>query len=229
VRTELVETGLPANTDMATISRLQNGVKITGTPPAPPAPPPPPALPETPPVLPETVDSTLAKVTAADKWAVDSVHVIDNGRSLAAAIMRGDARAVSDGSFKNAMGTSLSTLFHFSAKDPNRIVSVNAVPGNRDEQSAYRSELAGISGSLAVTAAVCRIHDIQAGSITFGLDGRQALLAAAGDWPLNPERPDFDLITDIRVKLRKLPVTVHWKWVEGHQDDDKTSHLDEWA
>jgi hypothetical protein len=157
------------------------------------------------------------------------VHVTDNGRSLAAAIIRGDARAVSDGSFKNEMGTSSSTLFHSRAKDPHRIVSVNAVPGNCDEQSAYRSELAGISGSLAVTAAVCRVHDIQDGSITFGLDGRQALLAAAGDWPLNPERPDFDLITDIRAKLRKLPVKVSWKWVEGHQDDDKASLLDEWA
>ncbi len=131
--------------------------------------------------------------------------------------------------FKNSMGTSLSILFHSRSTGPNRIVSVNAVPGNPNEQSAYRSELAGNSGSLAITAAVCRIHDINEGLITLGLDGRQALLAAAGDWPLNPARPDFDLITDIRAKVKRLPVRVKWKWVEGHQDDDQSSHLDEWA
>jgi hypothetical protein len=132
---------------------------------------------------------------------VDGIHVVDNGRSFAAAILRGEAKAVSDGSFKDSMGTSASILYHSHANDPNRMVGVNAVPGNCQEQSAYRSELAGISGSLAITAAVCRIHDIQAGSITFGLDGNQALKAAAGDWPLNPERPDYDLITDIRAKI----------------------------
>jgi hypothetical protein len=127
------------------------------------------------------------------------------------------------------MGTSSSILFHSRSTNPNRITTVNAVPGNPNEQSAYRSKLAGISGSLAITAAVCCIHDINEGSITLGLDGRQALLAAAGDWPLNPARPNFDLITDIRAKVKSLPVSVKWKWVEGHQDDDQSSHLDEWA
>jgi hypothetical protein len=57
-------------------------------------------------------------------------------------------RAVSDGSFKNAIGISASILFYSKATDPNRIISVNSVPGNREEQSAYRSELAGVSGFL---------------------------------------------------------------------------------
>jgi ribonuclease HI len=171
----------------------------------------------------------LEREKPLDKWAIDTLHERDNGTALAAAILRGEAKAVSDGSFKNAQGTSASILFHESSKEPNRIVSVNSVPGNWNEQSAYRSELAGISGSLAITAAVCHIHDIQEGSITFGLDGNQALKAAAGDWPLNPERPDFDLITDIRAKLRKLPIQVHWKWVKGHQDDRSDPVLDKWA
>jgi hypothetical protein len=214
---------LPANAHMATTTSIPTGIKITGTCMAPT----PLARPTEAP--PATMEEALASVAEADKWAIESSHITDNGNSLAAAILRGDARAVSDGSFKNSMGTSSSILFHSCSTDPNRIVSVNAVPGNPNEQSAYRSELAGISGSLAITAAVCRIHDINEGSITLGLDGRQALLAAAGDWPLNPARPDFDLITDIRAKVKRLPVRVKWKWVEGHQDDDQSSHLDEWA
>ncbi len=66
----------------------------------------------------------LALEKQADKWAVDTVHDRDNGTAFAAAILRGEAKAVSDGSFKNEQGTSASILFHSSSKDPNRIVSV---------------------------------------------------------------------------------------------------------
>jgi hypothetical protein len=47
--------------------------------------------------------------------------------------------------------------------------------------------------------------------------------------PLNPERLDFDLIMDIRAKIKKLPISVKWKWVEEHQDNDTSLTLDEWA
>jgi ribonuclease HI len=91
---------------------------------------------------------------------------------------------------------------------------------------------------LAITAAICRIHDIQEGSITIGLDGYedlqaaagyQALQAATGNWPLNPERPNFDLIMDIRAKIKKLPISVKWKWVKGHQDNNPSLTLDKWV
>jgi hypothetical protein len=42
--------------------------------------------------------------------------------------------------------------------------------------------------------------------------------------------PDYDLITDIRTKVRQLPITVHWKWIKGHQDDfNSHAILDQWA
>ena len=147
---------------MASISRTSDGVRITGVDILPPGVPPPSEIPS------RSILGALDQRTELDKWSVESVDVVDNGRSFAAAIIRGTARAVSDGSFKNEMGTSASILFHTKSKDPNRIISVNSVPGNREEQSAYRSELAGISGSLSVIAAVCTVHDIQSGSITIG-------------------------------------------------------------
>jgi hypothetical protein len=161
---------------------------------------------------------------------VQSANVVNNGRSIAAAIIRGLARAVSDGSFKNAMGTSASILFYSKATNPNRIISFNSVPGKREEQSAYRSELAGVSGSLSLIAAVCTVHDIHTGSITIGLDGEQAMISAWEDWPLSPAQPDYDLLTDIRAKVRGLPIKVHWKWIKGHEDDGPShDSLDEWA
>jgi hypothetical protein len=150
---------------------------------------------------------------------VQSADVVDNGRSIAAAIIRGSARAVSDGSFKNAMGTSASILFHSKATDPNRIISVNSVPGNCEEQSAYCSELTGVSGALSLIVAVCIVHGIHTGSIPIGLDGEQAMIAASEDWPLSPAHPDYDLLKGIQAKVHGLPIKVHWKWIKGNQDD----------
>jgi hypothetical protein len=214
----------PADGVLATISRTRDGVPIKGVNPLSPG------------VI-NQAETTLCSIRAAldlrkklDKWSVQSADVGDNGRSIAAAIIQGSARAVSDGSFKNAMGTPASILFHSKATDPNRLISVNSVPGNGEEQSAYRSKLAGVSRSLSLIAAVCLVHDIHTGSITIGLEGKQAMIAASEDWPLSPARPDYDLLTDIRAKVRGLPIKINWKWIKGHQDDGPShASLDKWA
>ena len=100
----------------------------------------------------------------------------------------------------------------------------NVVPGNPEEQNSYRSELAGISGSLAVLSAVCEKYDITEGATTMALDGQQALLNASSTWPLSPHDSDFDLLTDIRAKIKRLPITLKWLWIEGHQDDYASFH-----
>ena len=69
-----------------------------------------------------------------------------------------------------------------------------------------------------MTSAVCNKYDITTGSITFALDGKEALSKASSLWPLLSTDPDFDLLSDIRSKLRSLPVQVKWQWIEGHQD-----------
>jgi hypothetical protein len=79
---------------------------------------------------------------------------------------------------------------------------VNAVPGACQEQSAYRSELAGVSGILMVLDIVCKKFKIKSGGIEIGLDGQQAMIAASEDWPLNIAQPDFDLLKDIRGKIK---------------------------
>ncbi|OEU05826.1 hypothetical protein FRACYDRAFT_266850 [Fragilariopsis cylindrus CCMP1102] len=39
---------------------------------------------------------------------------------------------------------------------------------------------------------------------------------------------DFDLVQEIRTRISILPITVNWKWVEGHQDR-KGKSMDWWA
>ena len=126
------------------------------------------------------------------------------------------------------MGT-LATVIYGDNK-AQRIINVNAVPGHRQEQSAYRSKLAGIEGALAIIESVCTVHNIQQGAATIGLDGQQALIEASGNWPLNPNWADFDMVTNIHAKVKQLPITIHWKWIKGHQDDNVSfKDLDDWA
>jgi hypothetical protein len=84
----------------------------------------------------------------------------------------------------------------------------------------YRSKLAGISGSLAIIYAVCQQHAIQEGLVTLILDGIETTRRASNTYqPLSPQETDFDLLLDIRAKVTKLPITINWKWIEGHQDN----------
>ncbi len=59
---------------------------------------------------------------------VQLVDVVNNGHSIAAVIICGDAREVRDASFKNAMGT----LFHTKSQDLQCFISVDSVPSNRE-------------------------------------------------------------------------------------------------
>jgi hypothetical protein len=90
----------------------------------------------------------------------------------------------------------------------NRIIGVNAIPGAADEQSAYCSKLAGMSGIIHVLKLLCMKFGIGHGSIQIGLDSDQALKAAAGTWPFNAAQADYDLIKDIRTKIKALPIQI---------------------
>jgi hypothetical protein len=139
-----------------------------------------------------------------DRWAADNFHTDDSCWSLAEGIINGTATAVSDGSYKDQIGTSGFVLRGLHRKLS--AIGNNVVSGNPAEQSSYQSELAGILGTLAVVAATCRRYDITDGSILVALDGEQALLKASSSWPLSPTDTDFDLLCDIRAKIHNLPI-----------------------
>jgi hypothetical protein len=170
------------------------------------------------PERPTTLEEARCTISPPDRWAVDQLIHSDDGASVATAIAAGTAYAVSDGSFKQQRGTSAFLLEGSDGSD-NRVVGLNEIPGEADEQSAYRSELGGISGVIAAVDCICRLHGITTGGINCRLDGEQALLHASGVDPLDPQRASFDLLTDIRNKIKASPLVWTFDWVEGHQDD----------
>ena len=79
---------------------------------------------------------------------------------------------------------------------------------------------------------LCQVYGITEGSLTFGLDNEQAMLSVTNPWDPGVKRPDFDLICDIRKKIRSLPITISGRWIESHQDDVKDpdySTMDHWT
>ena len=204
---------------MASVTRLTNGtVMLTGTNQVPATP-----LLQDPPYHLMPLSEIIDSLPTADRWAIDSFQTSDNGQALAMAIITGQATAVSDGSYKSSLGTSAFILR--GAQRKLGFMGTNVVPGNPEDHSSYRSELAGISGILAVTSCICKKYSVDEGQITVALDGEQALLKASSLWPLSPTDTDFDLLSDIRRKIEKLPIKINWHWIEGHQDDDTPYHL----
>ena len=110
----------------------------------------------------------------------------DGGESIAKAIVGGTAGVVSDGSFnpEGRQGSSSFTMAATQDDDEERLDGSNYVTGSAEDQSAYRSELAGTIGVLATVAILVKQFSITSGAITIALDGESALEEASGTWPL---------------------------------------------
>jgi hypothetical protein len=149
----------------------------------------------------------------------------DGGLAIVQGIKDGTARIVSDGSYKKdtpirPAGTSAFRIAPYANnKEEQCITGYNWVTGTKEDQSSYRSEAAGVSGALAVLDVLVKYYHIESGSVTIALDGLLALQQCAGDWPLSIDQPCFDVLQDVRGRLKALPITVDFRWVEGHQDD----------
>ena len=136
---------------------------------------------------------------------------------MAAALLRRDARAVSDGSYKEGHGTSAFVL-HGDRPDK-AIRGANVVPGSTAEQCAYRSELCGVVGILTVVEALCEQCGLTEGHIEIGLDGESVIKRLQSPVPAMPKDKHYDLLLDCKERINAIPIGVSFRWIEGHQDD----------
>jgi hypothetical protein len=170
-------------------------------------------------------------IQEADQWAISQISIPDGGAGLACSISNDTAITVSDGAFKDGRGTADFVLEDSEHPcEDSRAIGVNTVPGSLDDNSAYRSEISGVSGVVSTVNCVCKAYGVTKGSIEVGLDGDQAMKAISGDWLLKSDDPDFDLLQDLRAKLERSPLTWKWRWIKGHQDDKASfKDLDRWG
>ena len=100
----------------------------------------------------------------------------DNCAAVVSAIQNGTARLVSDGSyFPDFESGSSAFILTPGRKKKNKLVGVNWVPGTKEDQDPYRSELAGVDGGLSMIAVLIKFFNITEGGIEFALDGESAL------------------------------------------------------
>lgn len=149
--------------------------------------------------------------SSTDEWCMNSKNI----------------SAVSDGSFKQGHG---SAAWIVVISPSCQIFGSTVVPGEPEDQSAYRSELTGIYG-IVMTIRHLEQHFHVTGAITVGCDGLSALNKARlkTDF-IDPNEPHFDLIMAIRHICNESSWTWDWIHVKGHQDASKQEHdLDAWS
>lgn len=92
--------------------------------------------------------------------------------------------------------------------------------GGVSEVGSYRSELQGIHATLLGLLVFCTFYRIEGGTVTVGCDNLSCVRMARGDWRKVPLRTEHaDLVRAIRILKGKLPITLMFVHVYGHQDD----------
>jgi hypothetical protein len=187
--------------------------------------------PDIPEPLQATMRSQLRQGPQSTTWHTQIHQLTDHGETVARAILNNEAIAVSDGSYKNDSGAA-GLVLQQGFNKTHRICLSNVIPGLAAAQSSYRSELGGLYGIVCVVETLTSNYGLTSGSITIGCDGKEALYQSLSDTgPVSPRASDFDVITAIRRKVARSPITFHTKWVEGHQDSmpGRSRRLGPWA
>ena len=152
-------------------------------------------------------------------WVPDEIEIHGDESRLAAALREGRLRVISDGSFKNELGTAAVQLLTKTGAD--RITLRCQTPGLSHDQSPYRSELIGLlAGIMAVEWLLQQwFPDLrQWPRVRIACDGLSAIEMAFEDRPLSPTDAQFDLISSIREAIARSSVSWSPQHVYGHLD-----------
>jgi len=163
-------------------------------------------------------------------WCTHNLVVAQDCREIVSGIqsgLQGTIMAVSDGSFKDFLGTAAWTI---GIPDQSQFISGQVVcPGSANNHSSYRSELTGLYVILAITNQLCDYYGITEGSIEIGCDGLSALQTSLDQEPyLTSDISNYDMIGAIYHMRKTSKVTWTYRHVKGHQDDNGVD-LDVWA
>ena len=153
-----------------------------------------------------------------EQWAVREVTTTIKINEIVEDIANGTAVAVSDGSYKDNGGTA---AWIIESKDgAQRMQGVVNVPGMVLDQSSYRSELAGIYGSVMVVEVIKEVIGLKKGGILIGCDGKSALEQSISveENLCTCSQQHFDLISGIQGYIKDSCLKYTSQYIKGHQD-----------
>ncbi len=133
----------------------------------------------------------------------------NNGKGIATALSLGPLHAVSDGSFKDELG---SAAWKITMEESlTWIKGCTTIPRQSFEQCAYQSELGGIYSTVLLLNALCKYYQLTSGTVIFGCDGLGPLQRCFHQWKEPaPGTPHYDFSKAIRHDLKQSPL--EWKW-----------------
>src|SRR5210317_979062 len=159
-------------------------------------------------------------------WVPDELIILGDEWELFGALLDNRLVIVSDGSYRDQVGTAAVQLL--SRTGSSRIVALCQVPGQPEDQSAYRSELAGLMMGITIaqwllsqwsTTVTCRP------TVCLACDGKSALQACFDRNSIAPTREQFDIISTIRAIIHESHISFLPEHVTGHQDTKVTRPL----
>lgn len=147
-------------------------------------------------------------------WILDNIHFSPG--FLALVQQDQGLVAVSDGSYKEGHGTTAWILY---ASESFNCIGRVVVPGQSQDQSAYRSELTGLY-AIAVSILFLERKFHVKRKVTVGCDGLSALRQVSKTFDfIDPSMPQYDLILATQLLVNKSNWEWKWQHVKGHQDD----------
>jgi hypothetical protein len=157
-----------------------------------------------------------------DHWPLEHCSFPDSPAQLIQAIQMGRAHGVCDGSYMPKLSPDLGAAAWI-VEDPDSGQAMKGevqTSGTMHEVDSYRSELQGQHAMLLGLLAFCTFHNITEGGVRLGCDNSSCVRHGQGDWTkVSPSTKHSDLIRAIRTLKYKLPITVTFVHVYGHQDD----------
>jgi len=168
----------------------------------------------------QTLEQYIEALPIEHKWPFAQFQK-NNIEAVIRSMQEGTAAVVSDGSFKQHKGASLWIL---EAKDvTGKVEGMNLVPGDEPIQSSYRSELAGLLGTILIANVMYELFKLVQASITIACNNDSALYMALQDeGQILVKTKDFDLLLSIRQAVKCTKINWNAVQVKGHQDGMKT-------
>ena len=160
-----------------------------------------------------------AEETKHHAWLLKDVKFTGPISSIIDGIKNKSLMAVSDGSYKENLGTAAWIIE--TEKQDATVSGVAVSPGNGKIQSAYRSELLGLLASIEMIEIMAKKFEIKEGGYTLACDGKSALKKAIDAHPnwQSPKQQHADLLSAIATLTANSPLTISPLHVKGHQDD----------
>jgi hypothetical protein len=139
-------------------------------------------------------------------------------------IRNGDTYMVCDGSFHPTHKCGAAAWIIEGKTSKQQMTGRILSPGVPNEQSAYRSELAGLLAGITVLNTIAKYHNISP-TITMHCDCKTGVKKAFGLQPVLLHDSSSDLLKAIHYELRNTPIQWWGTHVKGHQDQDTPIHL----